>query len=60
LAFAEDDDVVQTFASHSAKKPLADRVHPRRTWRNLHDVDIGAFSDSVECRTILGIAIPDQ
>jgi hypothetical protein len=45
VAFAEDDDVAQTFASHSSKKALADRIHPRRTWRDLQDFDIGNFSD---------------
>src|SRR5512145_3490111 len=60
MVFAENDDVIQTLASHSAKKPLANRIHPRRAWRDLHDLDIGTLSDSVECRTILGVTIPNQ
>ena len=58
--FFADDDVIQAFASHSAKKTLTDRIHPRRTGSDLHDFDIGTFGDSVECRTVLGVAVPDQ
>ena len=52
MLLTEDDDMIEAFACNSAKKPLADRIHPRRAWRDLHDLDIGAFSESVECRTI--------
>jgi hypothetical protein len=48
MVFAENDDVIQAFAPHSAKETLTDRIHPRRTWSDLHDFDIGAFGDSVE------------
>jgi hypothetical protein len=60
MVCAEDDDVIQAFSSHSAKETLADRIHPRRAWRDLHDFDIGAFGDSIECRAILGVAILNQ
>ena len=60
VLLTENDDMVEAFASNSSKKPLANRIHPRRAWRDLHDLDIGAFSDAVECRTILGVTIPNQ
>jgi hypothetical protein len=44
----------------SSKLDLSTSAHPRRTRSDLHDLSIGAFSDSIECRTILGVTIPNQ
>src|SRR5512147_3120970 len=55
-----DDNVIQAFSAKSPKKLFTYRIQPGRAWRDLHDFDSGAFSDSVECRTVLGVTIPNQ
>jgi hypothetical protein len=40
MTFAQDEHVVQTFASQTAQEPLAERIRARCFHRGFQDVDI--------------------
>ena len=56
----EDDDVVETLATHAAEKALACGVHERRSDCRLDDTDACAPGDAIEFRPKLGVAVADD
>ena len=60
VVFAQDQDVVQAFAAHTSKEPLADRVAVRRERRDSDDGRSTADGDSIKDATELTVIISNE
>ena len=57
---AEDQEVIQALAPRCADKSLSDRVRPRRSIGQAHNVHAFRAEDLVECGRELGVPVSEQ
>jgi hypothetical protein len=57
MPLTEDDDVVETLATDTAKEAFAGRVHEGRARGCLEDTNARAVGDAIEVRARLGVAL---
>ena len=60
MPFARDQHPVQALAAGAGHPPLGDRVRLGRPDRGLDDPHAGSGKHRVECRSELGVTVPDQ
>jgi hypothetical protein len=58
--FAQDQDVVEGFASEGADDPFALGVHPGCLWRAGDDAQVVGLEDGVERLAVLTVVIAQQ
>ena len=60
VPFAENNNVVETLATHAAEKSLANRIHERSLDRRPKNADVGALRGAVEVGTELTVVVSDD
>ena len=60
MVFAEDEHVIEAFASHAPEEALACCVHQRRLHRGLQDTDPCSLRNPVELGAELVVAVTDD
>ena len=60
MGFAQDDDVIQTLAPKSTKKPFDDGVHTRGARSDLDNLDARTLSNAIKRGAVFGIAIANE
>jgi hypothetical protein len=60
MSLTQNEDMIQTFASHTANEPLANRIGLRCFHRSLEDLDLTVLDDSCKAPSILLVIVSDQ